>query len=71
MCMIGVVLGTLIGGQVDHRLSRRYPLSPFVFSGWAPSVMARMFVGPLFGYLLWRGLTNEVKAFIQRAPEFR
>lgn len=29
------LLGTLIGGQVDHRLSRRYPQSPFVFSGLA------------------------------------
>jgi hypothetical protein len=56
---------------VSMRLVQTKGETKFIYSGWTPSVMARMFIGPLFGYLLWRGLTNEVKAFIARAPEFQ
>jgi hypothetical protein len=42
-----------------------------VYSGFTPRWWASLFFGPLLGYILWRGLTNEVKAFIDTAPEFQ
>jgi hypothetical protein len=55
---------------VSMRLMQTKNETKFVYSGWAPSVMARMLFGPALGFLLWRGLTNEVKDLIARAPEF-
>ena len=42
-----------------------------VYSGFTPRWWASLFFGPLLGYIFWRGLTNEVKAFIDTAPEFQ
>jgi len=42
-----------------------------VYSGFVPRLWARLFLGGLIGFLLWNGLTNEVKQLIETAPEFR
>ena len=56
---------------VSMRLEQTKDETKFVYSGFAPSVMARMVLGPLIALFLWNGITNEAKAFIARAPEFR
>jgi hypothetical protein len=55
---------------VTMRLVQTKGETKFVYSGWAPNVMAGLLIGPLFGFLIRRGLTNEIKAFIARVPEF-
>jgi hypothetical protein len=42
----------------------------FVYSGLAPRWWARALLGGLIGFLFWNGLTNEIEAFIDSAPEF-
>ena len=42
-----------------------------VYSGFVPRLWARFFFGGLIGFLLWNGLTNEVKQLIETAPEFK
>ena len=56
---------------VSLRLVQTKDETRFVYSGFAPGVLARMLANGLIAYPLWRGLTNEIKAFIERAPEFR
>jgi hypothetical protein len=43
----------------------------FTYSGMAPRWWSRLLFGGLIGFLIWRGLTHEVEAFIQTAPEFK
>ena len=43
----------------------------FVYSGFTPKLWARALVGGIGSMFLWNGLTNEVKQFIETAPEFR
>jgi hypothetical protein len=43
----------------------------FVYGGLAPRWWARMLLGGLIGFLFWNGITNEVEAFIDSAPEFK
>jgi hypothetical protein len=43
----------------------------FVHSGMAPRWWAGLLFGPLLGFLIWRGLTHEIQAFIRAAPEFK
>jgi hypothetical protein len=42
----------------------------FVYGGLAPRWWARVLLGALIGVFLWQGLTKEVEAFIDSAPEF-
>jgi hypothetical protein len=56
---------------VSLRLEQTKDETKFVYSGFAPSVLARILANGLIAYPLWNGITNEVKAFIARAPEFR
>jgi hypothetical protein len=41
-----------------------------VFTGFTPKFWARALVGGIGSMFLWNGLTNEVKQFIETAPEF-
>jgi len=43
----------------------------FVYAGLAPRWWARAMMGTLLGVFLWQGLTKEIEAFIDSAPEFR
>ena len=43
----------------------------FVYGGLAPRLWARVLLGSLVGIFMWNGLTNEVKEYIETAPEFR
>jgi len=56
---------------VSMRLVQTKDETKLVYSGFSPSVMARLLVGPLIAIFFWNGLTNEIKAFVERAPEFR
>jgi hypothetical protein len=42
-----------------------------VYTGYCPKIWARMLLGAALGMLLWNGPTNEVKQFIETAPEFK
>jgi hypothetical protein len=42
----------------------------FVYAGVAPKLWARLLLGGLLGVLFWSGLTNEVRDFMEKAPEF-
>ena len=56
---------------VSMRLVQTKDETKLVYSGFSPSLLARMVVGPLIAIFFWNALTNEIKAFIERAPEFR
>jgi hypothetical protein len=43
----------------------------FVYGGYAPKLWARLLFSGLLSFLLWNGPTNEVKEFIESAPEFK
>ena len=43
----------------------------FVYAGVAPAIWARLILGGLIGFLFWTGITKEVEAFIDSAPEFK
>lgn len=42
-----------------------------VYNGMAPKWWARVLLGALLGVLLWNGVTNDVKQFVEAAPEFK
>jgi hypothetical protein len=56
---------------VSMRLVQTKDETKLVYSGFSPSLLARLVVGPLIAIFFWNALTNEIKAFIERAPEFR
>ena len=56
---------------VSMRLMQTKDETKLVYSGFSPSLLARLLVGPLIAIFFWNALTNEIKAFIARAPEFR
>ena len=41
-----------------------------VFNGMAPKWWARAILGAIWGILFWGGVTNDVRQFIETAPEF-
>ncbi len=43
----------------------------FVYGGTAPRLWARLLLGTLIGMFMWNSLTNEVKQYLETAPEFR
>jgi hypothetical protein len=43
----------------------------FVYTGYAPKLWARMLFTGLISFLIWNGPTNEVREFIESAPEFQ
>ena len=61
------------------RLKQQRNKTKLVFYGNAPSLWARLVVGlslflfgVLFWYLfVWKGMTNEIRTFIETAEEFR
>jgi hypothetical protein len=54
---------------VAIKLDQTATETKFVYAGMAPRWWVRAFMG-LWGFLLWGGLTNEVKQFMETAPEF-
>ena len=42
-----------------------------VYGGLAPRWWARLFLGWLIGIFLWNGPTNDVKEYLETAPEFK
>lgn len=42
----------------------------FVYSGLAPRWWARLLLPVLWGFLLWTPMTNEIRIFMEAAPEF-
>jgi|CXWL01.1.fsa_nt_gi hypothetical protein len=56
---------------VSIKLEQGQSETKFVYTGITPKVWARLLLGALLGFILWTGLTNEVKQFIETAPEFK
>jgi hypothetical protein len=64
-----IVKNAFIG--VGVKLDQAQNDTKFVYAGWAPKYWARVLVQGLLQYVIWNGLTNEVKQFIETAPDFR
>jgi hypothetical protein len=64
-----VVKNPFVG--VDVKLQQGGNETKFVYSGLAPHLLARLLLGGLIGFVFWRSLTNEVREFIESAPEFK
>jgi hypothetical protein len=56
---------------VAVKLEQGEGTTKFVYGGLAPRIWARLLLGGLIGFLIWNGVTNEVEAFIDSAPEFK
>jgi hypothetical protein len=59
---------------VTVKLEQSAGATKIVYSGAAPRWWARLVLGLiswLLGFLLWNGLTREVREFIDSAPEFK
>jgi hypothetical protein len=61
---------------VSVKLEQGRDQTKFVYVGYAPKLWARALTGlglfaVVMNYLLWNGLTNEVKDFIETAAELR
>ena len=64
--------------SVVMRLEQSTDKTKFVFAGDVGSDILRGIISGIpvpvfepFLFLLWNGITNEVKSFIEQAPEFR
>ena len=55
---------------VSVKLHQDADSTKIVYTGYAPAWWARLFVG-LISFLFWNGLTNQVEAYIESAPEFK
>lgn len=55
---------------VGIKLDQTGSETKLVYSGLAPKWWARALLGALIGFLFWGGLTNEVRQFMETAPEF-
>lgn len=64
-----VVKNAFVG--ISVKLEQAATETKIVYTGFVPKLWARMFLGVLLGFLLWNGLTNEVKQFIETAPELK
>ncbi len=64
-----VVKNPFIG--VAIKLEQGATGTKFVYAGLAPRLWARLLFGGLLGLILWNGLTGEVRAFMETAPEFK
>lgn len=64
-----VVKNPFVG--VAIKLEQTGSETKFVYAGLAPRIWARLLFGALIGMFLWNGLTNEVKEFMETAPEFK
>ena len=56
---------------VSVKLDQNPNETKFVYTGYAPKWWARAMLGAVIGVFLWNGLTNEVRQFLETAPEFR
>jgi len=56
---------------VAVKLQQSESETKIVYAGLAPYWWARVLLGSLVGIFLWNGLTNDVKQFIETAPEFK
>jgi hypothetical protein len=63
-----VVKNPFVGVAV--KLDQTSSETKFVYSGLAPRWWARVLLGGLIAWLFWGGLTNEVRQFMETAPEF-
>ena len=63
-----VVKSPFVG--VALKLEQTGSETKFVYSGVAPKLWARLLLGGLLGILFWSGLTNEVRDFMEKGPEF-
>lgn len=64
-----VVKNPFVGVAV--KLEQGQTDTKFVYGGVAPRVWARLLFSGLLSIFLWNGLTNEVRQFIESAPEFK
>jgi hypothetical protein len=64
-----VVKNPFVG--VAIKLEQAQDTTKFVYAGLCPRVWARLLLGGLVGFLFWAGITNEMKEFMETAPEFR
>ena len=64
-----VVKNPFIG--VALKLEQSGSETKFVYNGVSPRFWARMLFGGLLGFFFWNGLTNEVRQFLETAPEFQ
>src|SRR5688572_16153172 len=56
---------------VALRLEQSTGETKFIYTGYAPKLWARMLFTGLLSFLIWNGPTNEVREFIESAPEFQ
>ena len=61
---------------VSVKLQQDRDETKFVYTGLAPRLWARVLSGlglltVVMSFFVWNGLTNEVKQFIEQAPEFK
>ncbi len=66
-----VVKNAWVGVAVKLEQDEADKKTKIVYGGLAPRFWARMLLGSLIGVFLWNGLTNEIEAFIDSAPEFK
>ena len=64
-----IVKNPFIG--VTVKLEQSANETKFVYTGIAPKLWARLLFTGLLSYFLWNGITGEVRAFIETAPEFK
>jgi hypothetical protein len=55
---------------VTIKLEQTATETKIVYSGFTPKFWARLLVGGIASMFLWNAMTNEVKQFIETAPEF-
>ena len=55
---------------VTVKLEQSASETKIVYTGFTPKLWARALLGVVASMFLWNGLTNEVKQFIETAPEF-
>jgi hypothetical protein len=61
--------GAFVGVAV--KLEQTGTETKLVYSGLAPRWWARLLLGGLVGFLFWGGITNDVRQFMETAPEFK
>ena len=64
-----VIKSSFVGVAV--KLEQKPDGTAFIFNAYAPAWWAAMLVGMLASTLMGRGLTAEVRQFLETAPEFK
>ena len=66
-----VVKNPFVGVAIKLEQDAGDQQTKLVYNGVAPRMWARLLLGGLIGFLFWNGITNDVEAFIESAPEFK